>query len=116
MGSIWQKVATITEIPSGQSTVVTIGDKRVAIFHREGSFHAIADECPHRGASLGEGDLEGSIVTCPWHGWQFDVTTGQSPINPAACVPTYPCKVEEGDVWVQIDISPLPVRQAGNPS
>jgi nitrite reductase/ring-hydroxylating ferredoxin subunit len=69
----------------------------------DGQFHAIDNICPHRGGSLGEGVLEGRIVICPLHGWQFDVTTGQSPVMPVVSVDKFEVAVESGDVKVKVN-------------
>lgn len=98
----FSKVAGVSEIPEGQGKLVHSSDKDIAVFHVAGKFYAMDNGCPHRGAPLAEGELKDNIVVCPWHSWEFDVTTGQSPINPAACVKTYPCKVEGSDVFVQV--------------
>jgi nitrite reductase (NADH) small subunit len=96
------KVAPASEITPKQAKIIEVDGAQIAVFNVNGEFCAIKNVCPHRGGPLGEGDLEGSIVTCPWHGWQFDVKTGQSPVNPAACVATFPCKVEGADVCVEV--------------
>ena len=96
------KVTQVGDVPSSQGKVLSVGDKQIALFNLNGTFHAIDNTCPHRGGPLGEGDLEGTVVTCPWHRWQFDVTTGKSPVNPAACVKTYVCKVEGADILIQV--------------
>ncbi len=96
--------ATVTsEIPANQSKICEIKGKQVAIFNIEGQFCAIENVCPHRGGPVGEGDLDGKVVTCPWHGWQFDVTTGVSPVNPAASVKKFNCKVQGSEILVEVD-------------
>lgn len=97
------KAVDRNEIPVNQGKLVHCADKDVAIFNIAGVFYAIDNGCPHRGAPLAEGDVKGTIVTCPWHAWEFDVTTGKSPVNAAACVKTYPCKVEGSDILVQVE-------------
>jgi nitrite reductase/ring-hydroxylating ferredoxin subunit len=87
-------------VKSGQGIVVEVNGKTLAVFNGDGAFHAIDNTCIHRGGPLGEGDLEGSVVTCPWHGWQYDVTTGACVANPAAKVERYEVKVEGTDVKV----------------
>ena len=67
------KVATVAQVAPGTGMVATVNDKEVALFNIDGTFHAIDNVCKHRGGPLGEGELEGDTVTCPWHGWQFDV-------------------------------------------
>lgn len=97
------KVAPASEITPTSPKIVEAPDgTQVAVFNVNGEFCAINNICPHRGGPLGEGDLEGTLATCPWHGWQFDVKTGQSPVNPAASVKTFPCRVEGADVVVEV--------------
>jgi nitrite reductase (NADH) small subunit len=94
------RVTGTTDVKSGQGIVVEVNGKTLAVFNVDGAFHAIDNTCIHRGGPLGEGDLEGSVVTCPWHGWQYDVTTGACVTNPAAKVDRYEVKVEGTDVKV----------------
>ncbi len=76
--------------------------KTLAISNIEGTFNAISNTCLHRGGPLGQGKLEGKIVTCPWHGWQYDATTGKVAANPAVGVATFPAEVRGEDIWVDI--------------
>ena len=94
------RVTGTTDVKSGQGIVVEVNGKTLAVFNVDGAFHAIDNTCIHRGGPLGEGELEGSVVTCPWHGWQYDVTTGTCVANPAAKVERYEVKVEGTDVKV----------------
>jgi nitrite reductase (NADH) small subunit len=94
------RVTGTTDVKSGQGIVVEVNGKILAVFNVDGAFHAIDNTCIHRGGPLGEGDLEGSVVTCPWHGWQYDVVTGACVANPAAKVERYEVKVEGTDVKV----------------
>ncbi|OGX06358.1 MAG: hypothetical protein A3G87_01795 [Omnitrophica bacterium RIFCSPLOWO2_12_FULL_50_11] len=94
------KVAARSEIAPGTAKKVEVNGKEVAVFHIDGRFYAIGETCPHRGGPLSEGTVEEKVVTCPWHGWQFDVTDGVSPVNPAAKVDCYPVKLEGDDVTV----------------
>jgi nitrite reductase (NADH) small subunit len=94
------RVTGTTDVKSGQGIVVEVNGKTLAVFNVDGALHAIDNTCIHRGGPLGEGDLEGSVVTCPWHGWQYDVTTGACVANPAAKVERYEVKVEGTDVKV----------------
>ena len=95
------KVCKANDIPVGEGRTMQCGDEEIAVFNVNGQFHAITNTCPHRGGPLGEGSLDGTIVTCPWHGWQFDVTTGSSPVNPSAHVPKFQVKFEGDDVCIQ---------------
>jgi nitrite reductase/ring-hydroxylating ferredoxin subunit len=58
--------------------------------------------CPHRGGPLGEGDLEGRVVSCPWHAWRWDVTTGLNVNNPAITMACFPVSVADGEVFVEL--------------
>ena len=77
------KVATLSGLPPGTGRQLHVEDRVVAIFNVGGTVHAIGGSCTHRGGPLGEGRLDASIVTCPWHGSRFDVTTG-AVLNPPA--------------------------------
>jgi nitrite reductase/ring-hydroxylating ferredoxin subunit len=77
------KAATVAEIPPGKGKQLTLNGKVIALFHTASGFYAIDDTCPHRGASLAEGELEGTEVVCPWHNAWFDLTTGANLTPPA---------------------------------
>jgi nitrite reductase/ring-hydroxylating ferredoxin subunit len=95
------KVADAAEIPTGRLKLVDVHGTRVAIANVDGSFYAFSDECTHDGGPLSEGDLEGEIVTCPWHFSRFNVRTGEIVESPAEeVVDTYEVKVEDGAVYV----------------
>jgi nitrite reductase/ring-hydroxylating ferredoxin subunit len=91
----------VGDIAPGTGKTVTAGGKELAVFNVEGTFHVIDNECPHRGGPLGEGELVGCILTCPWHAWQFDVRTGES-VTDDSKVAVYPCKIEGDQVLVEI--------------
>ena len=94
------RVASVAELGEGQAKIVEVGGRPLAIFNVKGTFYAIDNLCPHRGGPLGEGDVDGTIVVCPWHGWRWDVTTGANANNPAVRVSCYPVTVEHGAVFV----------------
>ncbi|MBI2082636.1 MAG: Rieske (2Fe-2S) protein [Deltaproteobacteria bacterium] len=96
------KAINKSDVPANEGRVIEVKGKQIALFNVEGKICAIDNICVHRGGPLGEGSLDGTIVTCPWHGWQYDVTTGVSPVNPAAKVQTFPCKVEGNDILVEV--------------
>lgn len=94
------RVAALADIKPGQGIVAEANGKTLAVFNVDGAIHAINNTCCHRDGPLGEGELEGNIVTCPWHGWRYNVTTGACMNNPSAKVETYQVKVEGEDVKV----------------
>lgn len=95
------KVGSIEEFPEGQGRVVQVGGRRVAVFNVDGELHAIDNACKHKGGPLGEGALIGTTVTCPLHGWQYDVTSGRHEEDPTVRVERYEVEVRDGDVYVE---------------
>lgn len=96
------RVAKATDVPVGEIRQVEAGGKAIALANVGGAFHAIDNTCLHRGGPLGEGILEGTVVTCPWHGWQFDVITGKNTVNPAAAVGCFAVEVKGDEVFVDL--------------
>lgn len=93
-------VAKKDEIKAGECKVVDVNGKQVALHNVEGEFFATDNTCLHQGGPLGEGALDGDTVTCPWHGWKYNVKTGVSPENPQVKVETFEVKVEGDEVKV----------------
>ena len=96
------KVAQKSEIPSDTGKYVQAQGKDIALFKVNDKVCAIEHICPHQGGPLAEGGIEGNVVTCPWHGWQFDVTTGECTFNPSIKQGTFPVKEEGEAVFVQL--------------
>lgn len=107
-------VATVDEIAVGECKVVEIGGRSIGVFNVKGEFFAIRNSCPHQGGPLCAGNItgflmasqpgefsytrRGEIVRCPWHGWEFDIKTGQSWFDPSKTrVRTYAVSVEAGE-------------------
>jgi nitrite reductase/ring-hydroxylating ferredoxin subunit len=95
-----ETAAKLSEIPAGSIKAVQVGGQAIAVANVGGSFYAISNTCLHRGGPLGEGQLDGKVVTCPWHGWQFDVTTGKAVQNPQAGVGCYRTEVRGDELLV----------------
>jgi nitrite reductase (NADH) small subunit len=96
------KMATVDELPPGGAKEVEYEGRVYAIFNIGGLLLAIDGICPHQGGPLAEGTVEGTIVTCPWHGWQFDVRTGQNTLGGRVTQPVYEVKIEGRDVLVAV--------------
>jgi nitrite reductase/ring-hydroxylating ferredoxin subunit len=77
------KVATVAEVPPGVARQVKVGKHTIGIYNVGGTYYALEDVCPHQGAPLSEGDVEGTEVTCPWHGARFELTSGAHLCPPA---------------------------------
>ncbi len=96
------KVAATSELAPGSSKKIELNGKEIALFNIEGTFHAIDDMCPHRGGSLSEGFIESGVVSCPWHGWQFQLANGECLTDPGICQMKYEVKVEGNDVLINV--------------
>jgi nitrite reductase/ring-hydroxylating ferredoxin subunit len=96
------RVASRGDIPNGEGRMFEVNGRQVAVFNCAGVFYAIDNICEHQGGPLSEGELDGTVVTCPWHGWTYDVTCGKSPDDPDACVDRFEVKVEGADILVAV--------------
>jgi nitrite reductase (NADH) small subunit len=97
------KIAKTKDVPPGQAAAFTIEGQKIALFNVEGTYYAIGDTCTHRGGPLSEGDVQGTRVTCPWHGADFDLKTGAVLGPPAQKgVPSYKVVVEGDDIKVEL--------------
>jgi len=97
------KVAKTAEIPAGSIQEVNVGGKEIAVANVDGKFHAIDNTCLHLGGPLGQGVMEGNLVTCPWHGWQYDVTNGKIPQDPSTGVNCYRLEVRGEEIFIDVD-------------
>jgi nitrite reductase/ring-hydroxylating ferredoxin subunit len=98
----WVRVAAAADVPPGEGRVVEAAGRTLALFNVEGRFYAIDNACSHRGGPLGEGDLDGTLVSCPWHAWRWDVTTGANANNPAVRMACFPVSLRDGAVFVDV--------------
>ena len=98
----WIRVAKTDEVAAGQGIVAEVKDMCVAVFNVDGAFHVIDNTCMHRGGPLGEGDVDGEVVSCPWHGWEYNVKTGHCVNNPSSHVKSYPTKVENDEIQIEV--------------
>jgi nitrite reductase/ring-hydroxylating ferredoxin subunit len=111
-------IAAVSQLPPGTRRLVTIKGRPVAVFNLDGDFFALINRCPHQGASLCEGEVTGlvtsekpgeyrisrpgEIIRCPWHGWEFDIRTGQSWCDPSRIkTRQYPVEVAPGTSLVK---------------
>jgi nitrite reductase/ring-hydroxylating ferredoxin subunit len=125
-------VAAVGDVPPGTRKQVSLDGRDIALFNLSGEFFALGDKCPHESGSLCAGKIiglaeadepghyrlmrDGEFVKCPWHGWEFDIRTGQSWCDPAHTrVRTYDAHVEQGETLVKgpfvADTYPVSVEQ-----
>ena len=93
--------AKVDDIKPGQVRVVTVKEKEVALFNVNGKFFAISNLCRHEGGPLCDGDLDGTVVTCPLHGWEYDITNGENHTEPEFTVKSYEVTVEGSDIKIK---------------
>jgi nitrite reductase/ring-hydroxylating ferredoxin subunit len=95
-------VAKVGSIAEGQGETFTVGERLVAVFCSGGEYYAIDDLCPHMGASLGAGEVEEGVVTCPWHAWRFNVCNGAWADNPKIKIDRFDVRVQGDDIQVRL--------------
>jgi nitrite reductase (NADH) small subunit len=98
----WIAVASVEECPPGTALERVAGDRIVALFNVDGQMYALDGICPHQGGPLGKGTLCGEVLSCPWHGWQFNVTNGQHQLNPRISQPRFSVRVDDGKILVNL--------------
>ncbi len=95
-------VAQVGEIVEGQGRAFPVGKRMVAVFLHEGQYFAVDDFCPHQGASLAEGFVEGCAVACPWHHWRFSLEDGSWMDNPKIRIDQFKVRVVGQKIQVQL--------------
>lgn len=95
------KVLDQVALPDGGVELVVMNGLDVALFRRGDEILAIGNECAHKGGNLCDGRVEGDIVTCPLHGWEFDLRSGACMTIPGESVPRFTATVEDGTVYLE---------------
>jgi nitrite reductase (NADH) small subunit len=95
-------VARAADVPPGTAKVVKAGEREFALYNVDGVFYATQGKCLHLKGPLGHGKLDGCVITCPWHGWQYDVRTGENEFDRALALETLDVIVEDGEVKVAV--------------
>ncbi|MBT3478580.1 MAG: Rieske 2Fe-2S domain-containing protein [Candidatus Marinimicrobia bacterium] len=95
-----KKIAELNDIPKGGSKLVMIDDTPIALFNLKGKIHAWDNRCPHRGASLADGNISDSIIQCKSHLWEFDINAACAVANSDLKVKTFKVEVKEGSVFI----------------
>jgi nitrite reductase/ring-hydroxylating ferredoxin subunit len=102
--SDWHDVIATDMIDDGDKMCVRVSDKPLVAMKVEGQWHVIEDVCPHAGLPLGEGELQGRVLTCPYHGFCYDVVSGRNVDDPDdEPVKRYPCRVEGETLQADLD-------------
>ena len=96
------RVCRRDEVAPGEFRCVEVEGTRILLYDVSGVLYATSATCAHLGGPLDMGVFEEGLVTCPWHGWQFDVRTGESIYDPGRRVATYSVSVAGDDVLVEV--------------
>jgi nitrite reductase/ring-hydroxylating ferredoxin subunit/hemoglobin-like flavoprotein len=105
-------VAPAAEIPEGHRKIVQIDGLSIGVFHHNGAWYAVRNRCLHRGGPVATGSLEGAVLTCPWHGFQYDITSGQLLVDPSARLDEYAITIRDGQVHLLVPAQ-APVQAPG---
>jgi len=95
-------VARVEDVPPGTVTRVRAGEEELALANVGDEFFATQGACLHLQGPLGDGELEGTMLTCPWHGWRYDVRTGLNDFDHAIQIRTYEVRVQDGEIQVAV--------------
>lgn len=101
----WIRLVRVDEIPVGTVTEVSAGEQTIALANVDGQLYAVDSVCPHAGGPLGEGQLSGCTLTCPWHGWSYDVRTGRGTVDGDVILATHPVVVVDGIAYLSTPIA-----------
>ena len=96
------KVGTANDLKDGQAKVVNANGTEIALYNVKGKYFATQNNCLHRNGPLGEGALEGETITCPWHGWQYDVKTGENQVSKAIKLQVYKVEVKGEELFIEV--------------
>ena len=113
------RVCARDELSPGECRIVEVGGRSIGVYNVKGEYHALLNRCPHGGAPLCRGivsglstsegpgrpvdwTMDGEIVRCPWHGWEYEIATGETVTEPVIRVKTFPVVIDDGDLMVEL--------------
>lgn len=98
-------VSPADEIPEGERKIIEVDGLSIGIFHHKGGWIALRNYCLHRAGPVCTGPLEGDTLVCPWHGYQYDITSGKLLMDPSVTLERYPVEIREGQVYLRIPLT-----------
>jgi len=98
----WISAGRTESIVEEKPKIITYNYLEIAIFLVDGKYFALRNFCPHRGGPIAEGIISGNLVTCPYHDWTFEISTGECTMNPAARVERFPTRIVGEEIEVQV--------------
>jgi len=96
------KVKALSELAPGDVTEVEAGGATYALCNVDGAVYCVEGTCPHAGGPLGQGNLNGNYLVCPWHGWEYDCRTGLNDSDEDIRVVTYPALIQDGNILIDV--------------
>lgn len=95
-------IASVNDLPVGRARTLMAGERSIALYHTRRGFFASDNQCPHRGGPLGQGDIIGEEIVCPWHLWGFDIATGICTGNPEVGIVTHEVRIAGDRILVKL--------------
>lgn len=96
------KVGEVKDLPPGQGKLIQVDGQDIALFNVNGTYYAMGAVCPHEEGPLDQGEVDGHTIVCPWHGYDFNVKTGECSVDPELRVMTYTVKTEGDDLLIEV--------------
>ncbi len=94
------KVGEVNDLKPGQGRLVQVDGRDIALFNVNGTYYAVDAVCPHEEGPLHEGEVDGETIVCPWHGYDFNMKTGECSVDSELRVTTFVVKTEGNDVFI----------------
>ncbi|MCA9191277.1 MAG: Rieske (2Fe-2S) protein [Planctomycetales bacterium] len=98
----WLKLGAVAEVAVGTAKEFLVDGRVVAIFHTTDGIFATDGMCAHQGGPLANGMLDGKCITCPWHGWQYDVSTGNNLLTKKQMLDCYEVELRNEEIWLSL--------------
>lgn len=98
----WKLACKFDELEEGQGKEFAIQGNVVALFRQGDDVQAVDGMCAHQGGPIAQGQLDGNCVTCPWHGWQYDISTGCNLLTGRKMLETFAVEIRDGEVWIEL--------------
>ncbi len=98
----FQPLCKLSELPAGKGREFLVEGRIIAVFLDNHAVRAIDGICAHQGGPISQGYLDVNCITCPWHGWQYDLNTGQNLITGKKMLDCFPIEVRDDEVWIDV--------------
>lgn len=99
----WHLLCDESELIDGEGREFVVEGSVIAVFKKGESLFAVDGMCAHQGGPIAQGQLDGNCVTCPWHGWQYDVSSGCNVLSGKPMLHSFPTQVREGKLWIELE-------------